>query len=392
MASSSKPKRKRKRHSSNSEDDPLWTKRSDGDYYSASSDKKKKLTALSSYIPRETSDWTMSELENLQINWNWIDPSTKSIDEFFDMFSNINAVLPPLDADLIKMMDYLNANLTFDTSVKELEQLENHVKVIEYLVKNFLPKVDADSDEHHDDEELMKTVGSSSRVMIHHIEAGRHDFQNDLKEILRDLLLTSRTVEEMRFTTMLEKFCRMCNLKGSIGLVEETMIKDVRVVAVPDLTFIISSNEMLDVTDVTQIQIMTVAEVKVSTNDSLVDQKIHDTRQKPEAIDKETLQTMDPSKIRGFSQHVGQLIIGLGNSCFIKQCLGLLLHETKILITCLSTSPRYCNHIKDKLGPEDKATLHFIGPYDILKARERSQLIKAFLRLGNRQRLGISKV
>ncbi|VDI02446.1 Hypothetical predicted protein [Mytilus galloprovincialis] len=170
------------------------------------------------------------------------------------------------------------------------------------------------------------------------------------------------------------------------------MIKDVRVVAVPDLTFIISSNEMLDVTDVTQIQIMTVAEVKVSTNDSLVDQKIHDTRQKPEAIDtcdKETLQTMDPSKIRGFSQHVGQLIIGLGNSCFIKQCLGLLLHETKILITCLSTSPRYCNHIKDKLGPEDKATLHFIGPYDILKARERSQLIKAFLRLGNRQRLGI---
>ena len=39
------------------------------------------------------------------------------------------------------------------------------------------------------------------------------------------------------------------------------MIKDVRVVAVPDLTFIISSNEMLDVTDVTQIQIMTVAEV-----------------------------------------------------------------------------------------------------------------------------------
>ncbi|XP_076079776.1 uncharacterized protein LOC143049894 isoform X2 [Mytilus galloprovincialis] len=113
------------------------------------------------------------------------------------------------------MMDYLNANLTFDTSVKELEQ-ENHVKVREYLVKNFLPKVDADSDEHHDDEELMKTVGSSSRVMIHHIEAGRHDFQNDLKEILRDLLLTSRTVEEMRFTTMLEKFCRMCNLKGRI--------------------------------------------------------------------------------------------------------------------------------------------------------------------------------
>ncbi|XP_076089631.1 uncharacterized protein LOC143059966 [Mytilus galloprovincialis] len=329
----------------------------------------------------------MNELEKLQINWNWIDPSsTKSIDEFFDMFSNINADLPPLDADLIEMMDYLNANLTFDTSVKELEQ-ENHVKVRKYLVENFLPKVDADSDE-----ELMKTVGSSSRVLIHHTVAGRHDFQNDLKEILRDLLLTSRTVEEMRFTTMLEKFCRMCNLKGSIGLVEETMIKDVRVVAVPDLTFIISSNKMLDVTDVTQIQIMTVAEVKVSTNDSLVDQKIHDTRQKPEAIDKETLQTMDPSKIRGFSQHVGQLIIGLGNSCFIKQCLGLLLHETKILITCLSTSPRYCNHIKDKLGPEDKATLHFIGPYDILKARERSQLIKAFLRLGNRQRLGISKV
>ncbi|VDI19747.1 Hypothetical predicted protein [Mytilus galloprovincialis] len=171
------------------------------------------------------------------------------------MFSNINAGLPPLDADLIKMMDYLNANLTFDTSVKELEQ-ENYVKVREYLVKNFLPKVDADSDEHHDDEELMKTVGSSSRVLIHHIEAGRHDFQNDLKEILYDLLLTSRTVEEMRFTTMLEKFCRMCNLKGSIGLVEETMIKDVRVVAVPDLTFRISSNEMPDV-----IQIMTVAEV-----------------------------------------------------------------------------------------------------------------------------------
>ncbi|XP_063440619.1 uncharacterized protein LOC134721491 isoform X1 [Mytilus trossulus] len=379
MASSSKPKRKR--HSSNSEDAPLWTNRLDGDYYSASSDKKKKLTALSSYIPRETSDWTMSELENLQINWNWIDPSTKSIDEFFDMFSNINAGLPPLDADLIKMMDYLNANLTFDTSVKELEQ-ENYVKVREYLVKNFLPKVDADSDE-----ELMKTVGSSSRVLIHHIEAGRHDFQNDLKEILYDLLLTSRTVEEMRFTTMLEKFCRMCNLKGSIGLVEETMIKDVRVVAVPDLTFRISSNEMPDV-----IQIMTVAEVKVSTNDSLVDQKIHVTRQKPEAIDKETLQTMDPSKIRGFSQHVGQLIIGLGNSCFKKECLGLLLHETKILITCLSTSPRYCTYIKDKLGPEDKATLHFIGPYDILKARERSQLIKAFLRLGNRQRLGIPKV
>ncbi|XP_052079790.1 uncharacterized protein LOC127717948 [Mytilus californianus] len=233
----------------------------------------------------------------------------------------------------------------------------------------------------------MKTVGSSSRVLIYHIEAGRHDFQNDLKEILYDLLLTSRTVEEMRFTTMLEKFCRMCNLKGSIGLVEETMIKDVRVVAVPDLTFRISSNEMPDV-----IQIMTVAEVKVSTNDSLVDQKIHVTRQKPEAIDKETLQTMDPSKIRGFSQHVGQLIIGLGNSCFKKECLGLLLHETKILITCLSTSPRYCTHIKDKLGPEDKATLHFIGPYDILKARERSQLIKAFLRLGNRQRLGIPKV
>ncbi|XP_071147861.1 uncharacterized protein [Mytilus edulis] len=302
------------------------------------------------------------------------------------MFSNINAGLPPLDADLIKMMDYLNANLTFDTSVKELEQ-ENYVKVREYLVKNFLPKVDADSDEHHDDEELMKTVGSSSRVLIHHIEAGRHDFQNDLKEILYDLLLTSRTVEEMRFTTMLEKFCRMCNLKGSIGLVEETMIKDVRVVAVPDLTFRISSNEMPDV-----IQIMTVAEVKVSTNDSLVDQKIHVTRQKPEAIDKETLQTMDPSKIRGFSQHVGQLIIGLGNSCFKKECLGLLLHETKILITCLSTSPRYCTYIKDKLGPEDKATLHFIGPYDILKARERSQLIKAFLRLGNRQRLGIPKV
>ncbi|XP_052076839.1 uncharacterized protein LOC127714844 [Mytilus californianus] len=153
----------------------------------------------------------MSELENLQINWNWIDPSsTKSIDEFFDMFSNINADLPPLDADLIKMMDYLNANLTFDTSVKELEQ-ENHVKVREYLVENFLPKVDADSDE-----ELMKTVGSSSRVLIYHIEAGRHDFQNDLKEILYDLLLTSRTVEEMRFTTMLEKFCRMCNLKGRI--------------------------------------------------------------------------------------------------------------------------------------------------------------------------------
>ncbi|XP_076088705.1 uncharacterized protein LOC143059101 isoform X2 [Mytilus galloprovincialis] len=309
MASSSKPKRKR--HRSNSEDDPLWTNRSDGDYYSTSSDKQKKLTALSSYIPRETSDWTMSELENLQINWNWIEPSsTKSIDEFFDMFSNINADLPPLDADLIKMMDYLNANLTFDTSVKELEQ-ENHVKVRKYLVENFLPKVDADSDE-----ELMKTVGSSSRVLIHHTEAGRHDFQNDLKEILYDLLLTSRTVEEMRFTTMLEKFCRMCNLKGSIGLVEETMIKDVRVVAVPDLTFRISSNEM---PHVIQIQIMTVAE---------------------------------------------------------------------ILITCLSTSPRYCTHIKDKLGPEDKATLHFIGPYDILKARERSQLIKAFLRLGNRQRLG----
>ncbi|XP_071149523.1 uncharacterized protein [Mytilus edulis] len=354
MASSSKPKRKR--HRSNSEDDPLWTNRSDGDNYSASSDKQKKLTALSSYIPRETSDWTMNELEKLQINWNWIDPSsTKSIDEFFDMFSNINADLPPLDADLIEMMDYLNANLTFDTSVKELEQ-ENHVKVREYLVENFLPKVDADSDE-----ELMKTVGSSSRVLIHHTVAGRHDFQNDLKEILRDLLLTSRTVGEMRFTTMLEKFCRMCNLKGRIGLVQETMIKDVRVVAVPDLTFRISSNE---------IQIMTVAEVKVSTNDSLVDQ------------------TMDPSKIRGFSQHVGQLIIGLGNSCFKKECLGLLLHETKILITCLSTSPRYCTHIKDKLGPEDKATLHFIGPYDILKARERSQLIKAFLRLGNRQRLG----
>ncbi|XP_063411768.1 uncharacterized protein LOC134694654 isoform X2 [Mytilus trossulus] len=331
MASSSKPKRKR--HRSNSEDDPLWTNRSDGDYYSAPSDKQKKLTALSSYIPRETSDWTMSELENLQINWNWIDPSsTKNIDEFFDMFPNINADLPPLDADLIKMMDYLNANLTFDTSVKELEQ-ENYVKVREYLVENFLPKVDADSDE-----ELMKTVGSSS----------------------------------------------------SIGLVEETMIKDVRVVAVPDLTFRISSNEFWpDVTDVIQIQIMTVAEIKVSTNDSLVDQKIHVTRQKPEAIDKETLQTMDPSKIRGFSQHVGQLIIGLGNSCFKKECLGLLLHETKILITCLSTSPRYCTHIKDKLGPEDKATLHFIGPYDILKARERSQLIKAFLRLGNRQRLGI---
>ncbi|CAC5394990.1 unnamed protein product [Mytilus coruscus] len=370
MASSSNSKPKRKRHRSK------W---SDGDYYSASSDKQKKLTALSSYIPRETSDWTMSELENLQINWNWIDPSsTKSIGEFFDVFSNINADLPPLDADLIKMMEYLNANLIFDTSVNELEQ-ENHVKVREYLVENFLPKVDADSYE-----ELRKTVGSSSRVLIHHIEAGRHDFQNDLKEILYDLLLTSRTLEEMRFTTMLEKFCRMCNLKGSIGLIEETMIKDVRVVAVPDLTFRILSNEMPDV-----IQIMTVAEVKVSTNDSLVDQKIYDTRQKPEAIDKQTLQTMDPSKIRRFSQHVGQLIIGLGNSCFKKECLGLLLHETKILITCLSSSSRYCTHIKDKLGPEDKATLHFIGPYDILKARERSQLIKAFLRLGNRQRLGI---
>ncbi|CAC5415935.1 unnamed protein product [Mytilus coruscus] len=68
----------------------------------------------------------------------------------------------------------------------------------------------------------------------------------------------------------------------------------------------------------------------------------------------------------------------------------LALFKTRIiLITCLSTSPRYGTYIQDKLRPEDKATLHFIGPYDILKARERSQLIKAFLRVGNKQRLGI---
>ncbi|CAC5379499.1 unnamed protein product [Mytilus coruscus] len=283
MESSPKPTRKRRR--SNSEDDPLWTNRPDGDYYSASSDKQKKLTALSRYIPRETK-------------------------------------LPPLDADLIKIMDYLNANLTFDTSVKKLEQ-ENQVKVREYLIENFLPKRDADSDK-----ELMKTVGSSSRVSIIDIEAGRRAFQKDLKEILYDLLLTTtvKKVEEIRFTTMLEKFCRMCNLNGSVGLVKATMIKDVRVVAVPDLTFKISSNEMPD-----RIQIMAVAEVlvKVSTNE------IHATRQNPEAFDKETLQTMDPSKIIGFSQHVGQLIIGLDNSCFKKECLGLLLHETKVIMVML---------------------------------------------------------
>lgn len=214
----------------------------------------------------------------------------------------------------------------------------------------------------------MKKIESDSRILFYHVEAGRQDFLSDLKEILYDLLLTSRTVEKVRFTTMLEKFCRMCCFKGSLGLISETTINDVRVVGIPDITFRISSHQLPDI-----VQIMTIAEFN---------QVI------PVSAQNETSQMVDITKIKGLYKHVGQLIIGLANSCFKKECLGILLHETKIILTCLSASPRYCTHIKGQINLDDKATLHFMGPYDILKAGDRSQLIKAFIRLGNRQRLG----
>ncbi|CAC5365895.1 unnamed protein product [Mytilus coruscus] len=294
---------------------------------------------------------------------NWMEPYCwrDGIDEFLDTFINISADLPSLNTDLTKIEQYLESVLTFDTSINELE-LENHFKIRPYLSDNFhLDVNDAD-------DELMKKIESDSRILFYHVEAGRQDFLSDLKEILYDLLLTSRTVEKVRFTTMLEKFCRMCCFKGSLGLISETTINDVRVVGIPDITFRISSHQLPDI-----VQIMTIAEFN---------QVI------PVSAQNETSQMVDITKIKGLYKHVGQLIIGLANSCFKKECLGILLHETKIILTCLSASPRYCTHIKGQINLDDKATLHFMGPYDILKAGDRSQLIKAFIRLGNRQRLG----
>ncbi|XP_052068263.1 uncharacterized protein LOC127707655 isoform X2 [Mytilus californianus] len=301
--------RKRKRTTMRSEAEDHCSSTSSSGCNSALIDKPTRSTSSSHYIPREIGDWTSKVIENLHVGLNWMDPYCwrDSIDEFLDTFINISADLPSLNTDLTKIEQYLESVLTFDTSINELE-LENHVKIRQYLSDNFhLDVNDAD-------DELMKNIESDSRILFNHVEAGRQDFLSDLKEILYDLLLTSRTVEKVRFTTMLEKFCRMCCFKGSLGLISETTINDVRVVGVPDITFRISSHQLPDI-----VQIMTIAE---------------------------------------------------------------------IMLTCLSASPRYCTHIKGHLNLDDKATLHFIGPYDILKAGDRSQLIKAFIRLGNRQRLG----
>ncbi|XP_052086275.1 uncharacterized protein LOC127723614 isoform X2 [Mytilus californianus] len=200
------------------------------------------------------------------------------------------------------------------------------------------------------------------------------------------------------FLTILESFCKMCQLFGSnVYMKRRSKIQGQEVNSKPDLVFEIDNSPFETahkLENFSGASTLCVAEVK-KHNHSKIHKKRQETRSSETTsdnsyVDKDLRETyaitkepLLPYEINGSAKHAGQLLLETKHSLFLfsKASIGVMFTETKVMMTCLKLSRNYLLHMEKVLNETDSGTIYCTKMYDILKAEDRKELVTALLRL-----------
>lgn len=358
---------------------PWKESESDEDLTSSTDAKKKKRSHL--LVPKETSKWTVHDLQ--KINISFCNTLTTYPEDFLNNFEEVRQLVPTLNEDFIKISDYMKSKFNFDKSFGDIKKMTRmqRLQFMEQL-NNIAANLSTDNDD-DEKQELLKTIKEESRCMIKIIEVQGARFLIELIDLIGEMFL-ERILPESRYSSLFKQFCEICNFSGSIGVRKtEQSICHVNVISMPDITY--------DKPYLVRIlppmnRILSIAEVKRSDCIGPVQTEKRSTRSSDcNTSDKGDVLTLVPENIRGLSQHGGQLLLALKESVFEDHSLGLILNQTKIMFSCLAVSSEYILHMGTDLKPNDNGVIYMCGPYDFMKANDRHLLFKTFLRLGQTQ-------
>ncbi|XP_076083151.1 uncharacterized protein LOC143054133 [Mytilus galloprovincialis] len=350
-------KRQRRENSDDSDDE--WTGESSG-----SSQK---------CIPHDTSEWTDNTLRKLNISWH--QTVTNSPNDLLD-FVNV----PILSEELENTSTYIEKKLDFDMT---FDDIDLDFKAV--------------YDKFSDLQQLLKNSAGETPSSFEPVRTYGIEFLAALKKLVvsRAYALNSYKAS---FLTILESFCKMCQLFGSnVYMKRRCKIHGQDVNSKPDLVFEIDNSPFEaahKLENFSGASTLCVAEVK-KHNDYKVHKKRRETRssetssdnlevnkdlQETEAITEEPLL---PYEINGSAQHAGQLLLETKHSLFLfsKASIGIMFTETKVMMTCLKLSRNYLLHMEKGLNETDSGIIYYTKMYDILKAEDRKELITALLKL-----------
>lgn len=288
--------------------------------------------------------------------------------------------VPPLSEEMENTSTYiekkLDIDMTFDDIDLDFKAVYDKFSDLQQLLRN----------------SAGETPSSFEQVRTYGIE-----FLAALKKLVvsRAYALNSYKAS---FLTILEAFCKICQLFGSnVYMKRRCKIQDQEVNSKPDLVFEIDNSPFETahkLENFSGASSLCVAEVK-KHNHSKVRKKSRETRSSETSSDNSdvnkdfgetdaiTKETLLPYEINGSAKHAGQLLLETKHSLFLfsKASIGLMFTETKVMMTCLKLSRNYLLHMEKGLHETDSGIIYFTKMYDILIAEDRREMITALLRL-----------
>ncbi|XP_063418172.1 uncharacterized protein LOC134700958 [Mytilus trossulus] len=356
--SASLRKRQRRENSDDSEDE--WTNES--------------FNSSQKCIPHDTSEWTDTTLRELNISWN-----QTVINSPNELLDSVN--VPPLSEELENTSTYIEKKLDFDMT---FDDIDLDFKAV--------------YDKFSDLQQLLRNSAGETQRSFEQVRTYGIEFLAALKKLVvsRAYALNSYKAS---FLTILESFCKMCQLFGSnVYMKRRCKIHGQEVNSKPDLVFEIDNSPFETahkLENFSGASTLCVAEVK-KHNHSKVHKKRRETRYSEASSDnsevnKDLLETdaitkeplILPYEINGSAQHAGQLLLETKHSLFLfsKASIGIMFTETKMMMTCLKLSRNFLLHMEKGLNETDNGIIYYTKMYDILKTEDRRELITALLRL-----------
>ncbi|XP_052085040.1 uncharacterized protein LOC127722186 [Mytilus californianus] len=325
-------------------------------------------------IPHEINRWKSFDLDPLGIYFNRTFEDGPTC--MFDVLAKSEL---PFEANPLakETLDALKSKLTFD--LPPLDGLPRWSMNYASSLINQLYKNTA----------LLRQSVSTNDNMLNISLSYAIDFTQRVAFMLERLYRKKPTAKHM-FSGMVGAFARMCFLQDELGNVydSEMCLNNVDVVSRPDIRLkgtLLNTDED-DLSQQLSHLVVSVIEIK-QNSDSKDPVYKHKTRSEKgcsetnEDADIHELSFLDAAVL---GQHAGELLLEWEDSCFNPYMPGMIVSGTKVVMTLLHITQHHVNRLKnswDLVPDEDKATIHYGKPLDLLVKEDRDILLETLFKL-----------
>ncbi|XP_071140806.1 uncharacterized protein [Mytilus edulis] len=325
-------------------------------------------------IPHNISRWYISDLYPLGIHFN-----RTFEDDTTGMFDVLAKSEQPFEANPLvqQTLDELKSKLTFD-----LPPLDGLPRWSMSYASSLINQL-------YNNTALLRQSLSTTDNMLNISLSYAIDFTQRIAFMLERLYRKKPTSKHL-YTGMVGALARMCYLQDELGSVyqSEMRINNVDVISSPDLRLkgTLLNTEEEDLSQQISHLVVSVIELK-HNSDSKEPVYKHKTRSENGCSDTNediAIHQLSFLHSAALGQHAGELLLEWQDSCFNPYMPGMIVSGTKVVMTLLHITQDHVNRLKngwDLVPDEDKATIHYGKPLDLLVKEDRDILLETLFKL-----------